>query len=447
MSTNSGLLISKLELDAFPSGDRKLYVTLALELMKEPLIALEIMAMLIWMEGNRYIDTVEKISNLPIDVVNGLAEEAIVCINFLKNDVIPTPSQLYNSIPLLHFLMKKELSHLFCGGDRSSAVDGIEKIYKDVCLTTLGDLRDRAESVHKAAKRGLIDQQISQINRSFSSSVGLGAAADLSSHGAGTSSSGGHRSSSLLQAGTHVSSPSSGLRNPGLGGGGGAADDGFGLGFGLDPIKVVVPGRPVAPHGYVGMGRRSGSGSGSGSSFTNRALDPPCSPVRSKPNVGVIGPPPRRATTTRSFDLVPAAPKMNHHAPNHRTSHYYLPMNPPAMGAGPSMLMPPIPPHHFPVPLPPEQRTLFVTFSKGYRVNEYELREFITLCFGNCIETLSMQETHGDEQPLYARVVFYRPETTNIVLNGEEKAKFTINGKHVWARKFVPRNPRSFFHL
>ncbi|KAL3830037.1 hypothetical protein ACJIZ3_018839 [Penstemon smallii] len=74
-------------------------------------------------------------------------------------------------------------------------------------------------------------------------------------------------------------------------------------------------------------------------------------------------------------------------------------------------------------------RTMFVTFSKGYPVSENE-----------CIESFHMQEVRPDEQALYAKIVFMNPSFIEIILRGVNKAKFSINGKHVWMRKFVPKN-------
>ncbi|KAG8367147.1 hypothetical protein BUALT_Bualt16G0042400 [Buddleja alternifolia] len=87
-------------------------------------------------------------------------------------------------------------------------------------------------------------------------------------------------------------------------------------------------------------------------------------------------------------------------------------------------------------------RTIFATFSKGYPVNEAEVREFFKRIFGNCIESFHMQEVEDDEQALYAKVVFFRSSFIQMILNGETKAKFTINGKHVWMRQFVLRSRR-----
>lgn len=93
--------------------------------------------------------------------------------------------------------------------------------------------------------------------------------------------------------------------------------------------------------------------------------------------------------------------------------------------------------------VPPDDRTMFVTFSKGYHVHEWEVREFLIRNYGECIESLYMQEVQPHEQPLYARIVFHSAATIQLILSGVDKAKFTINGKHVWARKFVPKRPRS----
>ncbi|XP_059634735.1 uncharacterized protein LOC132277046 [Cornus florida] len=93
--------------------------------------------------------------------------------------------------------------------------------------------------------------------------------------------------------------------------------------------------------------------------------------------------------------------------------------------------------------VPQDDRTMFVTFSKGYPVSEWEVREFFTLAYGDCIESVLMQDVPANEQALFARIVFHMPSTIEIVLNGLDKAKFTINGKHVWVRKYVPKRPRS----
>ncbi|KAJ1424487.1 hypothetical protein SESBI_11681 [Sesbania bispinosa] len=93
-------------------------------------------------------------------------------------------------------------------------------------------------------------------------------------------------------------------------------------------------------------------------------------------------------------------------------------------------------------------RTLFVTFSKGYRMEEWEVREFFTMTYGDCIESLHMQEImQPNEQPLFARIVFHKTCNVDMILKGATKIKFTINGKHVWARKFMSKRTTSTGNL
>ncbi|XP_071922299.1 uncharacterized protein [Coffea arabica] len=93
----------------------------------------------------------------------------------------------------------------------------------------------------------------------------------------------------------------------------------------------------------------------------------------------------------------------------------------------------------------PDERTIFLTFSKGYPISETEVREFFIRKFGDFIEAIQTQEVPPNEQILYARIVARSASALDAVVEGG-RAKYTINGKHVWARKYVrkqkspPRN-------
>lgn len=51
-----------------------------------------------------------------------------------------------------------------------------------------------------------------------------------------------------------------------------------------------------------------------------------------------------------------------------------------------------------------------------------------------------MQEVPPEEQALYARLVVRPASVIDSILGSKSKAKFTINGKHVWARRYVRKN-------
>ncbi|CAH2072834.1 unnamed protein product [Thlaspi arvense] len=90
-----------------------------------------------------------------------------------------------------------------------------------------------------------------------------------------------------------------------------------------------------------------------------------------------------------------------------------------------------------------DERTIFLTFSRGYPISEAEVHAYFTWRYGEVIEAIEMGGKVGDEEVLYAKMVLQSAATIPEILdNGGDSRnrKFTINGKHVWARKFSPRS-------
>ncbi|KAH7574138.1 hypothetical protein ACOSP7_008161 [Xanthoceras sorbifolium] len=88
-----------------------------------------------------------------------------------------------------------------------------------------------------------------------------------------------------------------------------------------------------------------------------------------------------------------------------------------------------------------DDRTMFLTFSRGFLVTETEVRELFTRMYGDCVDNVHMQDNIGaDEQPLFARLVLHSVATVDRILHGRRIAKFRINGKHIWARKYERRD-------
>ncbi|RVX02497.1 hypothetical protein CK203_031134 [Vitis vinifera] len=88
---------------------------------------------------------------------------------------------------------------------------------------------------------------------------------------------------------------------------------------------------------------------------------------------------------------------------------------------------------------PVDDRTMFLTFSRGNKVSESDVRELFTGLFGDCVDSVNMEEVSRNRQPLFARLVLRSVSTVDRILNGSSIAKFTINSKHVWARKYERR--------
>ncbi|KAL8251891.1 hypothetical protein R6Q59_035584 [Mikania micrantha] len=94
--------------------------------------------------------------------------------------------------------------------------------------------------------------------------------------------------------------------------------------------------------------------------------------------------------------------------------------------------------------VPPDDRTIFLTFSMGYPLSKNEIIRYFTSMFGDFIQSIHMQPVERGIQPLFARIVVHCPSLVRAVVDRDGqhgKSKHVINGKHVWARKFVPRTP------
>ncbi|XP_074359913.1 uncharacterized protein LOC141700038 [Apium graveolens] len=91
----------------------------------------------------------------------------------------------------------------------------------------------------------------------------------------------------------------------------------------------------------------------------------------------------------------------------------------------------------------PEDRTIFLTFSKGYYLPESDIREFFIRIFGDFIEVMYMQDVSSDEQPLYARMVCRSSSVIPHIAPPGKKTKYSIYGKQVWAKKYIKRSHES----
>ncbi|KAK9081776.1 hypothetical protein Syun_031222 [Stephania yunnanensis] len=100
----------------------------------------------------------------------------------------------------------------------------------------------------------------------------------------------------------------------------------------------------------------------------------------------------------------------------------------------------PIAPQMGPAPMNESQRTMFMTFSRGYPVSEAEVRDYFTRNYGDCIDSFHMEEVEATQQALYARVVYRTPAIVIAILAGRESVRFVINGKHVRVRRWVSQN-------
>ncbi|KAK9742255.1 hypothetical protein RND81_03G159100 [Saponaria officinalis] len=85
-----------------------------------------------------------------------------------------------------------------------------------------------------------------------------------------------------------------------------------------------------------------------------------------------------------------------------------------------------------------EDRSLYVTFSRGFQVSKDDVTWVFLSNFGDCVQYVDMRRNKNDnkKQSLFARVIMKSVTIIDIILCGKNTAKFKIKGKHVWAKKF-----------
>ncbi|XP_028779278.1 uncharacterized protein LOC114735723 [Neltuma alba] len=92
-----------------------------------------------------------------------------------------------------------------------------------------------------------------------------------------------------------------------------------------------------------------------------------------------------------------------------------------------------------------EDKTMFLTFSKGFPVTQEEVSHLFMTVFGEksviyiFMGNMSEEERAPQEEALYATMLVDSVETVDRILVGRRLAKYKINGKDIWARKYERR--------
>lgn len=89
-----------------------------------------------------------------------------------------------------------------------------------------------------------------------------------------------------------------------------------------------------------------------------------------------------------------------------------------------------------------KDRTVFLTFSRGCPVTEDEVMDVFEKAYGeDCVRSLTMQRPGScDKQVLYAKMIVGSIEHVDRILQGNRVAKYRVNDKHIWARKYDRRD-------
>ncbi|KAG5565438.1 hypothetical protein RHGRI_001355 [Rhododendron griersonianum] len=91
---------------------------------------------------------------------------------------------------------------------------------------------------------------------------------------------------------------------------------------------------------------------------------------------------------------------------------------------------------------PVENRSLYMTFSNGYPLSEFQIYRFFMArqCedrgFGAYVEKIDIHQPRDIDYPLFGKITFKLSCVPALILNGEEKVKYCIDGRTVWCKKY-----------
>lgn len=403
----------------FHGVDRELYTFLVRDLRRNPLECLQIMGLWLWLERLGTSRVINKVRAMPPTIIDILADEAITCLKLLNNGAFMSFDD--DDVPFTNNILKKAVSMQFFINYHDIVLKEIHDLVIEVCIPVLADIVETA--------RGNAPESSTQNTRS--NPVPVSSVASSSSSSSNVPRTPGptyysdpfalnFSSLSIKGDGLGSSPPSNPLRSPDPV----SYANPFDFGFSASIIEDIN-----APP------------------LCNKAPLPayvePRAPKESALSIpGVANATPHLQNRPQLINMPQYSPPTQNRGQLINRPEYSRPVVSLRQANRPEFVERVLAPHQ-PNIMPEHSRTMFATFSKGYPVSEAEIKQFFTALLGECIQGLYMQEVEGeDEQPLYARIVFANQSFIHGILNGQSKAKFNINGKHVWIRRFVPRNSR-----
>ncbi|KAJ1688467.1 hypothetical protein LUZ63_019857 [Rhynchospora breviuscula] len=409
-------------IQTFYSGERELFSRMASFLEIDGDLAFKIISYWLWLEENINKDLIYSILSL--------SNDGIKRISSLGEQVLTNAAKSNSSTA------KKALS-------------GVNYFLNSVCHKAIDDLKYRAE--YEKAKKALQELNLEEFLCNPDPSL---ARLNLSSgDGAGSSSSAARRMHMQLNKSFLSGALKSSLSTVSI-----SQSESYG---GCDKIEASSP---VQPHiGHFSHGGNTSRDTGKGKIMVQLHHDSAHNTSQLSPLAKAYYPSHSSHASHASFPGVVQAQPVDHMidskaierqipaiSKQSSASVQQVPVLSPRGGAVPfpnGTIVSQSPPNATGVsvpahPLHPDERTLFVTFSNGSPLTADELMRFFVTRYHDDVESIYIEEPNTTRDPQYAHVTFYHQESVEFVLAGHAKVKFKVKGKHLWARRFIPRRQR-----
>ncbi|KAL7148349.1 hypothetical protein ABFS83_06G172600 [Erythranthe nasuta] len=386
----------------FHAIDRELYTRLIHNLGRDPAGSVQVMAFWIWLERETNdMNLIKRMLSLPPALLNEVADETETCLKCVENDVFPFGEHHANEVSLLSGLLTTPIVNLrFLHDHRIAVLRGVTRVINTVCSRAFSDIL-------RPTWRGS-----SAASASAAAAVHFGGGGGVREVGESSREAAERR---VVEGGGAAPPPPPMMRR-----------------MLFHPPHLNVPFVPLPPPHVLTPGSHGGG------------PPPPPPGLVAADAVGI--PIHMLAAAGGSFPVYDLAAQrqlmmgnelgemlsrnLTINSPRETTNAVNINGGVAVRNDGEEE------------EVGPDDRTIFLTFSKGYPITEDEVREFFTRRFGDFIEDMIMQEVGEEEQVLYARMVSRSMAVIEAIVRGN-KAKYSINGKHVWARKYVKKSTSS----
>ncbi|KAJ1378294.1 hypothetical protein SESBI_48004 [Sesbania bispinosa] len=134
-STN--VTITKEEFNLFHNIDRQLFTRLVVGLGRDTTQSINVMAFILWVERkSKNSKTVTNLLQWPNEMLNKLADEAVVVLNCIESPESP----LEKAIPLVQSIMLFGVTLQYFHEHRMEIINALTKLLNDVCLRAFTDI-------------------------------------------------------------------------------------------------------------------------------------------------------------------------------------------------------------------------------------------------------------------------------------------------------------------
>ncbi|KEH43783.1 hypothetical protein MTR_1g102760 [Medicago truncatula] len=147
------MTVTKEQFNLFYNVDRQLFTRLVVGLGREAFQSINVMAFLMWIEwiskdGNLVANILSHWSDI---MLNNLADEVVVILNFLESSHCPNVYVHESNLPLIQHILRRNVTLKFFHEKRLEVINDITKFINDVCVRAFTDIIEQL-NYHRAMK-------------------------------------------------------------------------------------------------------------------------------------------------------------------------------------------------------------------------------------------------------------------------------------------------------